>query len=170
MTPVKRLDLLINAVALLKEKRKCYNVVLVGDGSERTNLELIVSNHKIEKQVWFYGESYDEKQNAKLLFNADVCVAPGNIGLTAIHSLMFGCPAISHNNYSLQMPEFESIKPNVTGDFFLYNDYYNLAEVIDRWLTSHKVSRENVRKACYKEIDTFWTPYYQLEIIKKHLL
>ena len=56
------------------------------------------------------GECYSEETNAKLIYNADLCVAPGNIGLTAIHVMMFGCPAITHNDFKWQMPEFEAIK------------------------------------------------------------
>lgn len=55
--------------------------------------------------------------NAELIYNADLCVAPGNIGLTAMHAMMFGCPCISHNDFSWQMPEFEAIVPYKTGNF-----------------------------------------------------
>lgn len=55
--------------------------------------------------------------NAEFIYNADLCVSPGNVGLTAMHSLVFGCPVITHNCFEWQMPEFEAIQPGITGDF-----------------------------------------------------
>ena len=96
-------------------------------------------------------------------------MAPGNIGLTAMHVLMFGCPAISHNDFKWQMPEFESIKPGITGDFFEYNNVEDLAKVISQWFSAKRYYREEVRHACYQEIDEHWNPHYQLNILKQVL-
>ena len=169
LTPVKRLDLLLDAVAIQKARGECYNLVFIGDGEMRDALVEKVKDRDIESQIWFYGECYDENKNAELIYNADLCVAPGNIGLTAIHVLMFGCPAVSHNNFQYQMPEFEAIKPGITGDFFEHGSVESLAERISLWFKINKNNRELVRDNCYKEIDKFWNPYYQMNIIKKHL-
>ena len=40
---------------------------------------------------------------------SDLTVSPGNIGLTAIHSLSYGTPVCSHSNFNNQMPESEAI-------------------------------------------------------------
>ena len=167
LTKVKRLDMLVDALNLLNKEGKYYNLVFVGDGSERKTLEEKVCKYDLTHQVWFYGECYDEKENATLLYNADICVAPGNVGLTSIHSMMFGCPVISHNDFALQMPEFEVIKPKRTGDFFDYGNTDNLACVISQWICSKKNKREEVREACFNEIDKHWNPYYQIGIFKK---
>ena len=169
LTPVKKLDQIVGAVGILKQKGENYNIVFVGDGEIRQSLEVEVVKHQLQDNVWFYGSCFDEKINAELIYNADLCVAPGNIGLTAMHVLMFGCPAISHNNFKWQMPEFESIIPGHTGDFFEYDNVEDLARSISQWFTSKNGYREEVRKACYKEIDDCWNPYYQLNLIKKVL-
>lgn len=169
LTKVKQLDMLVDAVAKLKQKGEEYNLVFIGDGVERENLELMAERLEVKDNVWFYGACYDEKTNAELIYNADLCVAPGNIGLTAMHVLMFGCPAISHNAFEWQMPEFEAIKVGETGDFFERNNVELLASTIGKWFAEKKDKREEVRHACYKEIDTNWNPYYQIEIIKKYL-
>ncbi len=170
LTKVKQLDMLVDAVAELKAKGERYNVVFVGDGVEKESLKAQVKRLGLTEQVWFYGACYDEKTNAEMICNADLCVAPGNIGLTAIHVLMFGCPAISHNDFTWQMPEFEAIKPGKTGDFFERNNVQALACTISKWFAEKKSKREEVRQACYNEIDTNWNPYYQMEIIKKNLI
>ena len=169
LTPVKRLDLLINAVALLRSRNEHYNIVLVGDGEMRQQLKQEVAGKGLINNVWFYGACYDEQVNAKLIYNADLCVAPGNVGLTAIHTMVFGCPVITHNDFKWQMPEFEAIHPGITGDFFVRNNVEDLANSISNWFAKKQGSREEVRKACYNEIDTQWTPQFQIEVIKNGL-
>ncbi len=167
LTPVKRLDLLINAIYMLKEKGKTYNVVLVGDGEMKEELKNLVSTKNLDNQVWFYGLCYDDNKNAQLIYDADLCVAPGNVGLTAMHSMVFGTPVITHNNFSMQMPEFESITPNITGDFFKYNDVSSLSQKIEDWIDNKSSKRDKIRQDCYDEIDRFWTPKYQMNILKR---
>lgn len=169
LTKVKRLDMAINALDLLNNNGNNYNLVFVGDGSERQSLESLVKSKKLQNQVWFYGSCYDEKINAELVYNADLCVAPGNVGLTAMHTMMFGCPVITHDDFAWQMPEFEAIQPGKTGDFFKYQNINSLADTINKWFRTHSGMREDVRNACYNEIDTQWNPYFQIEVIKKLL-
>lgn len=168
LTVVKQLSLLLDAMALLKRDGVNLNLSLVGDGVEKANLQKQAKSLGLDSHVWFYGACYDETKNAELVYNADLCVAPGNIGLTAMHSLMFGTPAISHSNFSMQMPEFEAIKPEVTGNFFNYGDVNSLAKTIKDWFDEHP-NRDEVRKACYDEIDSKWNPENQIRIIKEHI-
>lgn len=169
LTKVKKLDMLIDALFLLREKQDLYNLVFVGDGIESVYLKDQVKKYHLENQVWFYGSCYDEFVNAKLIYNADLCVSPGNVGLTAMHSLMFGCPVITHSCFQWQMPEFEAIQAKKTGDFFKMNDTVDLVAVINRWFYLNSNKREEVRKACFNEIDKRWNPDYQLKIIKQNL-
>lgn len=166
LTKIKRLELLLQALNISRGK---YNLVLVGDGENRKNLELLTKELNLEKHVWFYGACYDEDENAKLIYNADLCVSPGNVGLTAIHSMTYGTPVITNNNFSWQMPEFEAIQQGITGDFFEYENAESMAICIQDWFEIHKNDRENVRTACYHEIDNNWTPEFQMSIFKSIL-
>ena len=163
----KNLNQLIEAVAHLKDNDKIFNVVLVGDGEDKIPLQELVSKLHLESQVWFYGACYDESKNAELIYNADMCVVPGDIGLTAIHAMMFGLPVVSHDFFPNQGPEFEVIKEGITGAFFKHNDVDSLADVISKWFVEHSNDREKVRRECVREIDSNWTPQYQLDILKK---
>lgn len=169
LTEVKRLDMVIDAVALLKQKGQNYNIIFVGDGVMRPDLERMVVEKGLINDVWFYGACYEEQTNAELIYNADLCVAPGNVGLTAMHTMVFGCPVITHNDFKWQMPEFEAIIKGVTGDFFKYGDTESLAETINDWFVLKQNKREEVRQNCFKEIDTNWNPKFQMEILKKYL-
>ncbi|MBO4402090.1 MAG: glycosyltransferase family 4 protein [Bacteroidales bacterium] len=169
LTAVKRLDMLLDAVSVLSEKGAYCNIVFVGDGVMRLELEEKVRQKGMERQVWFYGACYDEKTNAELIYNADLCVSPGNIGLTAMHVLMFGCPAVTNDDFNHQMPEFEAIKEGQTGTFFKDGDVQSLADSIAGWFARHAEEREAVRQACYKEIDEKWNPHHQIRILKSVL-
>lgn len=167
LTAVKRLDLLLEAISLNKKKGRNYNVVFVGEGTEKERLQGIVSELFLSRNVWFYGASYKEEELSQLIYDADLCVAPGNIGLTAMHAMVYGCPCISHNDFKWQMPEFEAIIPDKTGMFFLRDDVNDLAIVISNWFQRHANDRERVRQYCYDEIDKRWNPHEQIKIIKK---
>ncbi len=169
LTPVKKLDMLIKVLATLQKKGENYNLVFVGDGTEMEKLVLLSENLKVKDKVWFYGACYDEKTNAELIYNADLCVAPGNVGLTAMHTMVFGTPVISHDNFPYQMPEFEAIIPNKTGCFFKMDDVNDLAFKISEWFKNNGEYREEIRKECMKEIDLQWNPYFQIDVIKKNI-
>lgn len=167
LTRVKKLNQVIKAVARLKEREEHYNIVFVGDGEERESLKNLSSELNIP--VWFYGSCYDEAKNAELIYNADLCISPGNVGLTAIHTMTFGTPVITHSNLPNQMPEFEAIHDGKTGAFFTEDSVDSLAKVISGWFSATNYSRENIRHNCQEEIDNYWTPQFQLEVLRQKL-
>lgn len=158
--------MLIEALNQLQKKREFYNLVLIGDGEDRTKLKTMVDKYGLTNKVWFYGACFDEKLNAELLYNADLCVVPGDIGLTAIHAMTFGVPVISHNLFKYQGPEFEAIVSGVTGEFFEHDNIDSLCDTIRKWFKANNKMREEVRNACYSEIERHWTPVAQLDILK----
>lgn len=164
----KKLDMLLEAVRDLGVNNRFFNVIFVGDGGERQKLEFLTEEYGISDQVWFYGACYDEVVNAELIYNADVCVMPGDIGLTAIHCLSFGTPCITHDDYPHQGPEFEAIQEGKTGSFFHSGDVNSLIDTITRWFNRHE-DRNFIRNVCYNEIDEQWTPQFQVEVLKKYL-
>ncbi len=165
LTAVKQLDMLIRAIYQLPT----YNLVIVGDGPMRKQLELLANELEVLDRVWFYGQCYNETENATLIYNADLCVSPGNVGLTAIHSLMFGTPVLTHNNFAYQMPEFESIIEGKTGVFFVQNDLDSMLQYIELWFNREGYDRSYIRQLCYQEIDSSWNPHYQIGILRQML-
>lgn len=168
LTRTKRLDLALDALNLLRSRGKTLNLALIGDGAARCELEAKTRELGFEKNVWFYGACYDEAENAELLFNADLCVSPGNIGLTAMHALMFGCPCVTHDDFKNQMPEFEAIVPGKTGAFFERGNAEALADAVESWFASSR-SRDEIRAACFAEIDASWNPDFQIKVLEKAL-
>lgn len=169
LTHIKKLDQALRAMALLMERGQLYNMTFIGGGETQEELQTLATELGLEKNVWFYGPCYDEKELGHMIYNADLCVSPGNIGLTAMHTLVFGTPAVTHNDFPHQMPEYEAIQEGVTGAFFTIDDVDSLADTISIWFKTKGDKREEVRKECMREIDENWTPQFQIQVLKEHL-
>ena len=158
--------MILQAISIMEDQDQEYNLVLVGEGESRAELEELAVELDINEQVWFFGHLYDEEKIGQLLFDSDLCVSPGNVGLTAMHSLVYGTPIITHGNFQNQMPEFESIISGKSGDFFEENNIQNLVLKVVQWLENH-TDRDVVRKDCRKSIESKYNPEYQFKIIKQ---
>ena len=162
---VKKLDMILRAMHLLNPRIK-VNLVLVGKDTDGSNLIELTKELRLNDQVWFYGETYDEKEIAQLFNEADICISPGPIGLTAIHAATFGVPLITNDNFSKQMPEFEVIKEGVNGSFFKECDISDLALKIRYWC---EISDEKVitaRSFAMEQVEKLYNPEKQIEIIR----
>ncbi|WP_315764607.1 glycosyltransferase family 4 protein [Sphingomonas sp. Y38-1Y] len=167
LTPLCRFDLLFEAAARLAGDGMPVNILLIGDGPSRAALE-----HQAKVRglaVHFFGACYDERVLGPLTYHADLTVSPGKIGLTAIHSLMYGTPAITHGDLDTQMPEVEAIEPGVTGALFEAGDVASLAATIRDWLAAPR-SRAAVRESARGAIHARWNPETQARIVEQVVL
>lgn len=165
LTKVKKLDMVIAAQQMLLDKGIKTNMVFIGGGDEEETLKKCIKPES-EKYFWFKGSVYNEDEISTLLYNADLCISPGNVGLTAIHALYYGLPTITNDNFLTQMPEHECIIPGKTGDFFEDGNKESLTTKIEKWFaTCH--NRQQVREKCYKVADNTFNPYRQIEIMKE---
>lgn len=166
LTKLCRFDILFEAADKLRNHDTPVNILLVGDGPERSTLEK--DAERLGISVRFFGACYDEEVLGQLIYHSDVTVSPGKIGLTAMHSLMYGTPAITHSSLDDQMPEVESITPGKTGSLFVRNDASSLAKEIFSWLHNAN-DRAAVRAAARQEIRVRWSPINQATIIEQAL-
>ena len=165
----KRLDLMLTATKILKDEGQLVNLVFVGKDDEHVGLDTMSHQMGLDQNVWLYGPCYDEDKLVELFYNSTVCVSPGNVGLTAVHALSFGCPVITHNNFPFQGPEFESVCPGITGDFFKQGDARDLAETIKKWLNHSPEQRKATALAAFAEIDRKWNVDYQISVFRSVL-
>jgi glycosyltransferase involved in cell wall biosynthesis len=164
LTKACRFDLLIKAQSILFSEGHRINVLLVGDGPERGPLERMAAQRSLPTVL--FGACHNEQVLGSLFLSATVTVSPGKIGLTAMHSLAYGVPVITHDDPARQGPEWEAIIAGRTGEFFRRNDPRDLADVIRRW-TLAPVPSASVRDACYEVIETRYNPQAQAEAINR---
>lgn len=169
LTQQKKLDMIINAVSKLKENDFEVNILFVGDGPEYNSLKREVEVTGLAERVCFYGATHNERELGPLITASDICVAPGEVGLTCMHSLVYGTPVITHDNADYQMPEYEAIVPGKSGCFFKHGDIDDLALSIKKWFVqSH--DRSVVRENCHEVIDKCYNPWNQVRIINNMVL
>ncbi|HLP71695.1 MAG TPA: glycosyltransferase [Bacteroidales bacterium] len=159
LTREKKVHYLVEALAMLKARGRMFNCLVIGGGEELQKIKELRDSLGLGESVYLFGENYDEAVNARFIMMADCCVSPGNVGLTAIHSLSLGTPVITHDNPGNQGPESEVIVPGITGQFFKEDDIGDLAATIDKFVTSE--GGKKYGKECIDLIEKHWTPENQ---------
>jgi len=145
LTKIKKIDMVINAVEALKKRGQNINLILIGDGTEKNGLEQLATKKLEEGTYHFYGACYDENELSKFIATADLCVSPGNVGLTAVHSLSSGTPVCTHSNFHNQMPEVEVLEEGTTGVFFKENDLDDMVTQLHKWLEVKTSDKEKIK-------------------------
>jgi len=156
-------DLLIEAAALLKEKSSLdVSILFIGGGRDTERIRSLSADRLVDSV--FLGPCYDEELIARHVFSADVMVMPGNIGLTAMHALMYGTPVVTHGNQSQQMPEYEAIVDGFNGVLFRQGEAADLAEAI--YTSRFSLGdRSDLRRNCFKRIDDLYNPSNQTQVM-----
>lgn len=108
----KGLDVLVNAFEKFQEKVSNTKLWVVGDGVEKSKLEAIVTNKKLQHKVIFVGKKFG-KEKEQLLQQMDVFMHPSrNEGLPAsvLEAASFGKPCIvsSFTNVGDQIEQYEA--------------------------------------------------------------
>ena len=159
----KKINLLLESVKSIQETIQ-VNLLIIGEGEAKNSLKKQSRNLSL-KNTKFYGSLYDEEKIAKIFLASKLCVSPGNVGLNAIHSISYGTPIVTHNNFNNQMPEVESLKEGESGYFFNENDISSLIKAIKKGLMNRK-NRSKIRSI----IDLKYNPYYQKKIFDRLIL
>lgn len=84
LAPIKRVDLLINEFEKVLSKLNNSILYIVGDGTERKKLELIVNEKKLQNNVIFLG---NQKNPFKYMEQADVLVSASSMEAYSINTL-----------------------------------------------------------------------------------
>lgn len=168
LTEEKKLNYLIDIAKRLEDDTP-INLLFIGKGPVMESLKKQAKKDLKHRSYHFYGACYDESELGELLFYSDLCISPGNVGLTAIHSLTYGTPVATHSNIFEQGPEVEAIQEGDTGFFFKQHDLEDLAHKTKEWLIHSSKNREAIREDCFNIIETRYNPDNQLEIFKRLL-
>ena len=167
LTSVKKIDLLIKSLNKLNSKRVNFNLLIIGEGSQKSSLKKIAKEGLEKGWIYFYGKTYKESELSKLIYFSDLMVSPGNTGLNAVHALSYGTPVGTHNNFYKQMPEAAIIEDQKTGFFFNENDSDDLSLNIDLWFSKFDINLTQSERR--RIIDEKYNPEYQIKVMQKAL-
>jgi len=147
----KKIHILIDAMRILVNKKENILCTLVGDGTEREDLENLVTIYELDKNVKIVGAKYGEEIH-RYLFSSDLYIIPGAVGLSIVHGFSFGLPIITSNDFKIHGPEIELLEIGKNGDVFNDDDPLSLANKILEWRIKLASSSTQIRSNCIQAI------------------
>jgi len=137
----KRIDLLLKAIAILKQRRGDFVLRLIGEGSELKQLKAMASRMDLNDYVSFEGFK-QKKEIPEYFAEADCFLFPSEYdiwGLVLVEAMSAGLPCISSIKAGAT---HDLIKDGVTGFVMDFSDIEKVAEKINWLLDNPELARE----------------------------
>lgn len=128
LTVKTELDILINAMALPEMAR--FTLSVIGDGEYGEAYKSLAQKLNVDKRITWHKGTTDEVEIAKIANDCKVFVYPGGVGLSLIHSLAYGLPAVVHDDRWKHMPEIAALEADVSGVTFEYQQAHSLVATL----------------------------------------
>jgi glycosyltransferase involved in cell wall biosynthesis len=110
-----RFEFVVMALSKLVAKYPSICWILIGEGNDRENLEMLIESYSLQNYVLFVGEVYAEEQLAPWFLSSVLFLHPGSIGLSLMHAYGYKLPVVTHNNEVNHSPEFAIFQNGVNG-------------------------------------------------------
>lgn len=137
--------------AFLYEKNR-PRLSIIGDGPEKSNIQKLINDYKLDEYITMYGEITDEDALCSHFLRSFVMVTPSQAGLSVLKSLSYGVPVITRKN-AITGGEIEAIKESITGHF--YESRHELVNIL-RLLWNDKAKQELL---VINSWDYFWSEH-----------
>jgi glycosyltransferase involved in cell wall biosynthesis len=135
-------------MALADPRLSDIRLEIIGAGPEEASLRVQASELGIAARVVWHGPITEEATIASVANRCALFVYPGSVGLSLIHGMAYGLPAVVHSNRWHHMPEISALKPGVNGLTFEEGNAVSLAETIADALSDpirlDRMSRESL--------------------------
>lgn len=147
---VKGVDVLIRAISMMNDSRDNMELLIVGDGPQRNELQALTHKLRVSEIITFLGTRRDI---APLLKNADIKVMPSyweGLGIAAIEAMAAGIPVIASNVAGLN----EVVRHEVSGILVPAGDPEKLADAITSTAANPRLCKkwgQNGRKIAIQE-------------------
>lgn len=140
--PMNRLEMLIEATAILAKEFPQIQTAIVGKGAgEPQRLGEIARRLRIEDRIRFVGAIYDEMQLAPWFLSADVFAYPTYIGLSLLHSFGYGLPVVTCDDPKAHGPEIDVLRDGENGLLYRTGDVQSFANTIGKLLKDKPLAK-----------------------------
>jgi len=129
LTSKSQLKLGFDALALLASAAPKLHII--GDGVESDDLRRYAEKIGIAKKIIWHGALTEEKRIAQVANQCQAFLYPGEVGVSLIHGMAYGLPAIVHEERLGHMPEIAAFKEGITGVKFTRGDAASLSNAIN---------------------------------------
>lgn len=147
----EKADLGLLLQAMTEPKIAHVTLHVIGDGPQARPLKDWATHHGLDGRVIWHDPTVDEAQIANVANRCAVFCYPGGVGLSLIHAMAYGLPAMVHDDRSKHMPEIAAFKEDVTGREFTKDDKqslsYCLAELLNDPESRAEMSRDALSRA-----------------------
>ena len=138
----KRIDLLIKVMPNLKTTWSKIQLVLIGEGPEKNELQRLADELSISRHIHFLGSITDHKLLAPWVLSSDLIVAPAQIGLLAPMAHAYKRTLVISDVPEHRGPELQAFIPGTTGLEYRYQDLKSLERNIIKLLIDRKRCRQ----------------------------
>lgn len=160
----KRIDLLLEALQLLKKEGKSFACKVIGAGPILEELKKQAQDVDLNNEVEFCGAKYGSELSQYFL-DADLMVIPDYVGLSIIQGLSYGLPFICSDDFEFHGPEMEVFQSKINGTLYPKNDVKALKNQIIYW--HQKLSQQNtIALDCINSIENYTTEFVGDSFIK----
>ena len=130
---------------------------VVGDGPDRGTLSDWAKENGLETRVIWHGGTVDESEIASIANHSAVFCYPGGVGLSLIHAMAYGLPAVVHDERRTHMPEIAAFEAGITGETFAKGDPAALARSLAALLATPERRARMAREAMRRADETYNT-------------
>ena len=112
ITQKAQIDILFRALA--QDRLKSEVIDIIGSGPEQERLQCLADDLGISSRVHWHGALTNEQAISCVANQCKVFCYPGEVGLSLIHAMNYGLPAVLHGERYKQMPEYSAFLETYT--------------------------------------------------------
>lgn len=116
--------------ALSEPNCQRFGLDVIGSGELEMEAKRVAFELGIHDRVSWHGGTIDEQRIADIANKCKAFVYPGSVGLSLIHGLAYGLPALIHEDRWSHNPECAAMLAEVNGRTFKRGDAIDLAKTI----------------------------------------
>ncbi len=148
----KRPDLLVRAMAQLRDTVPDAHAVIIGGGELRGELEAVIRKLDLAERVTMPGPIYDEDVLARYFQTSSVGVMPEAAGLFIPHAFTYGLPVVIVRDAPSHGPEASLVRHGKTGLRSREGGVKALACAIEKLLTD-EAEQERMSANCRRVVE-----------------